>query len=107
MKLGAAGEFFAPGGAENLRILRGRISSFGTLLDGAGFTSSKIATGHYLITFTTAFVGIPTVTVTVVEFASTKIATISAASTTVDVFTKSLGGAALEAEFHIIIIGAR
>jgi hypothetical protein len=108
LKLGTSGEFFGPGGTENLRILRGRIASSGSLQEGTGFTPSRIGIGHYRITFTTAFVGIPTVTVTTVSGLAPQITTISAASsTTIDVFTWAASGSALDTDFHFIVIGAR
>ena len=108
VKLGPSGQFFAAGGADNLRILRGRGAANGTLEEGTGFTPSRIATGHYRITFTTAFVGTPAVTVTAVETAAPQIATLSGGSTlAIDVFTRSLAGSAVDTEFHFIAAGAR
>jgi hypothetical protein len=49
-------------GEETLRIVRGSVNSDGSVMRGAGFTSSKTATGKYTISFSTAFYGTPTVT---------------------------------------------
>jgi hypothetical protein len=45
-----------------LRIIRGYISSTGTILSGAGFTVSKSSTGFFIIDFTIPFSDIPSVT---------------------------------------------
>ena len=47
IRLGSSGEYFAPAGPENLRILRGKISSTGAILFGSGFTASRSSTGVY------------------------------------------------------------
>jgi len=41
----------AVGSVEQLRILRGEVRADGSQVAGVGFTSAKIATGHYRITF--------------------------------------------------------
>ena len=64
IRLGSSGQLRAPGGEENLRIIRGTIGINGNVIRGSGFTSSRISDGDYLITFNTAFTGIPTVTAT-------------------------------------------
>lgn len=55
VKLGSSGELFAPGGVENLRIIRGTVSANGNRITGTGFTSSHPGTGDYTITFDTPF----------------------------------------------------
>jgi hypothetical protein len=61
--LGATGQLLAPGGVENLRILRGRVSSSGAVATGSGFTATRTGTGRFTVTFTTAFASEATVTV--------------------------------------------
>jgi hypothetical protein len=60
VKLGSTGQFFAPGGEEDLRIIRGRIEE--DVVTGA----PRIAQGAgvFYITFNTPFSDTPTVTVT-------------------------------------------
>ena len=65
IKLGVSGQYFAPGGEENLRIVRGTITATGSIILGSGFTVSKGSAGYYTITFNTPFAGAPTVTATV------------------------------------------
>ncbi|MDX2130590.1 MAG: hypothetical protein SFY69_00890 [Planctomycetota bacterium] len=64
VKLGFSSEFFAPGGVENLRIIRGTVASNGAVLEGLGFSVLNDFTGGYLITFSTPFADNPTVTAT-------------------------------------------
>jgi photosystem II stability/assembly factor-like uncharacterized protein len=63
VKLGSSGQYFAPAGEENLRIVRGSVSSAGALVAGSGFTASRTANATYLIAFTTAFSSAPTIVV--------------------------------------------
>ncbi len=62
--MGAAGNLFASGGQENLRIVRGTVQNNGTIFNGAGFTVTKNGTGSYTLNFTTAFADVPAVTIT-------------------------------------------
>lgn len=60
--MGSTGQLFAPGGAENLRILRGNLDQAGNIDAGGGFTASRVGLGDYFIQFSTAFAATPTVT---------------------------------------------
>ena len=62
VKLGSTGQFFAPGGEEKLRILRGNLDQAGNTDAGSGFTATRPAVGFYGIQFNTPFASIPTVT---------------------------------------------
>jgi hypothetical protein len=55
---------------EDLRVVRGGVNtaSPGTILQGAGFTITRLGTGEVKVTFTTAFSGVPTVTPTARTF---------------------------------------
>src|SRR5712691_2969924 len=68
VKLGSTGQFFAPGGEENLRIIRGYIDQGGNINAGSGFTVSRpsggAGSGVYFINFNTSFSGTPAVTAT-------------------------------------------
>ena len=108
IKLGVNGEFFAPGGVENLRILRGRIAGNGTITTGQGFTVAKTGTGAYTVTFTASFASEPTITATpqvgLARVATcTNVGTGSAQFRTFD----AAGGAAVDQDFHFIAIGPR
>jgi hypothetical protein len=63
IRLGPTGQFQAAAGVENLRLLRGTVSQAGAIMSGSGFTSERLSTGRYLITFSTPFSGLPTITV--------------------------------------------
>ena len=64
VKMGAAGQYFATGGAENLRIVRGIVTPSGGIYDGTGFTVTNTSTGTYKITFNPAFADTPSLTIT-------------------------------------------
>lgn len=51
-----------PVGEEQLRIVRGGVSSAGSPTKGAGFTSVRNSTGLYTVTFSTPFNGVPSIT---------------------------------------------
>jgi hypothetical protein len=66
IKLGTAGDLFAAGSLENLRIVRGQVADNGTPVNGNGFTAARISVGHYRIRFEPDFADIPIVTATVI-----------------------------------------
>ena len=55
IRLGSLGEYFTPAGSENLRIIRGKVNSAGSVVFGTGFTAVRAGTGVYNITYTTQF----------------------------------------------------
>lgn len=61
VKLGSTGQYFAPAGEENLRFVRGSVSGAGAVVNGTGFTASRLSNATYLITFTTAFSSPPSI----------------------------------------------
>ncbi|MGQ0722287.1 MAG: hypothetical protein ACT4PE_12065 [Candidatus Eiseniibacteriota bacterium] len=63
VKLGPSGQYFAPSGQENLRILRGSINTNGGVVAGSGFTVGHVGVGWYTVYFSPAFASAPTVTV--------------------------------------------
>jgi hypothetical protein len=64
VKLGNSGQLYAPGGEENLRIIRGVFNTAGNIIVGSGFQVTRNGTGNYTITFNTPFAGPPAVTAT-------------------------------------------
>jgi hypothetical protein len=69
VKLGGASQYYASGGEEDLRIIRGRIeedviTGDPKITHGTGFTVSKSNFGVFYITFNTPFSDTPAVTVT-------------------------------------------
>jgi len=72
IKLGAGGQYFAPAGEENLRIIRGVVDGAGNILAGSGFSASHPSDGRYVITFTPAFASAPAVTATAHSYNSSE-----------------------------------
>jgi hypothetical protein len=67
IRLGSAGEDFAAGGGENLRIIRGSLDwdkVNWTVTAGKGFTLTRDTAGNVVITFNQPFASIPSVTAT-------------------------------------------
>jgi hypothetical protein len=107
IKLGSTGQFFAPGGEENLRILRGRISGSGGITTGTGFTVSKTGTGAYTVTFTTAFSNQPTVVATPQVALARSVTCTSVLAGSAQFRTWDSASAAIDQDFHFIAIGPR
>jgi len=76
IRLGNSGQFSAPAGVENLRIVRGTIAPDGGILAGAGFRVNHPLLGIYIILFNTPFAAPPTVTATFTLGNHTRTATI-------------------------------
>jgi|GEM_PF-2791067 len=66
IKFGNSGEYDAVASAQSQRIIAGVVASNGSISAGTGFTVSRLATGKYAVTFSTAFATgtTPVVTVT-------------------------------------------
>jgi hypothetical protein len=111
IKLGASGEYYAPGGQENLRIIRGKVSSTGAVLLGSGFTASRSATGVYSITFSPSYPAssnYPIVTATAESSGAAHFAMINFPSyiaCTIRVVNGS--GTAVDSDFYFIAVGPR
>jgi hypothetical protein len=57
VKFGPSAGLFAPGGAENLRVVRGRVSSAAAVIDGSGFSATHPSTGTYNVNMSAGFNG--------------------------------------------------
>jgi hypothetical protein len=64
VKVGSSAELFAPGGEENLRIIRGTVLANGSRLSGSGFTVTRIGIGQYSVSFDVEFPTAATITAT-------------------------------------------
>jgi hypothetical protein len=64
IKLHLDGSLYAPGGVENLRIIRGTVGANGNTIAGAGFSVKKESTGIYTLTFSPQFSAVPSGSVT-------------------------------------------
>jgi len=110
VKTGPSGQYFAAGGNENLRLLRGEIAGTpGTVVYGSGFTSSKLGTGHYRITFSTPFAGNPSVTANAIDETVPQIATIDTGggNASIEIRIWSTNGVAVDSNFMFTVIGPR
>ena len=109
VKLGSTGQFFAPGGEENLRIIRGRILGAGTVDAGFGsFTVSRDQNNVYTIKFTTPFSSDPSVTVTAIDFQTPKFARIGSVEPNLfQVIIFSDGNDFATSDFNFIAVGPR
>jgi hypothetical protein len=105
IQLGANGNNYAASGLENLRIVRGSINGDGSIARGSGFTAvhnGPVGTGSYTITFTPAFSGLASVTVTPINVVAR--ANVTGASS-VNISTVNFGGGAVDDSFSFIAIG--
>lgn len=111
VRLGSVGELFATSSPENLRIVRGKVTSTGVAALGSGFTSTRTGTGAYTITFSPGFpstTGGPDVTVTAESSTSVVIGIVTLASPTVcTVRIVNASNTAVDATFHFIAAGPR
>jgi hypothetical protein len=109
VKIGNMGQWFAAGGDENLRIIRGSVSDSATIDAGSDFTVSKPSTGIYVISFTTPFSGIPSpvVSKSPAVGGTGTITTSSATATSFIVETRNDSGAFSDAPFFFIVAGPR
>jgi len=111
IRLGSAGEYFAPASGEALRIVRGEILAAGSISAGSGFTLTHPSTGVYNIFFTTPFLATshPALSVTPVTNSGILIAMASGlpgpSSVTIRVVNGS--GTATDGAFSFAVIGAR
>ncbi|MGH7245195.1 MAG: hypothetical protein ACREJD_17415 [Phycisphaerales bacterium] len=110
IKLGSAGQFFAPAGEENLRIVRGVVDAAGNKIVGAGFIVVHDApVGYYHITFTTPFSAPPAVTITVdassLVFGYAMTDGVNAGE--FELLLREDGAHQMNAPFHFIAIGPR
>ncbi len=64
IKLNSDGSLFAPGGIENLRMLRGTVDPNGNTLAGIGFTIQPVSGGLYDVVFDAPFSAMPSASVT-------------------------------------------
>ena len=63
IKLGSSSQYYAPGGVENLKIIRGTVDPAATIYSGTGFTVVRSSTGNYTVIYSQAFASPPTVVV--------------------------------------------
>jgi hypothetical protein len=109
IRLGSAGQLFAPGGEENLRIIRGTIEINGGVVSikaGSGFAVARAASSRYNITFSSAFSGVPTIT-TSGQVPDPYSSTSNVRSVTPTGAALSLGSEYPQSFIHFIAVGPR
>jgi hypothetical protein len=111
VKLGSSGQFFATGGEENLKIIRGAVDEAGNIDAGSGFTVSDPNLGLYVITFATPFSGIPSVTGAGVDVDGTafyvQIFNVSSSAVSLALVHDPNAFGDVNGPFHFIAIGPR
>jgi hypothetical protein len=105
IRLGPAGQFFAPAAEENVRVVRGVINAAGNILAGQGFTVTRTAAGSYTVTFTASFIAFPTVTVSAQAGIPRMATTTNVGQTQAQVRTFDGGGLLVDTQFHFIAVG--
>src|SRR5215471_581178 len=103
INLGSTGQLFAPGGEENLRIIRGAVDPSGSVTLGSGFTVQQGLPGDYTINFKTPFSGVPVVTISPdIGFAH-----VTCTSNSCSVLTLNTIPVAASLAFNFIAVGPR
>jgi hypothetical protein len=108
----AGGKSVPTSDENNLKIVRGTVSPNGQILEGSGFTVTKLGAGSYDISFTTPFFNKPSTTASVsTDFGTTGSALTRASSTQVVrillFVTNTTQTYAKDGEFSFIAIGPR
>ena len=106
VRLGSSGELFAPGGFENLRVVRGTINSSGTIAYGSGFSVVRNSAGNYSITFSTPFWDWATTTVSTM-FSGTHGIVFQGGAGFATIRTFNDAGTLVDTGFNFIAVGIR
>jgi hypothetical protein len=109
VRLGNTGQFFAPAGEENLRVIRGKVNSNGSTLAGTGFTAVRTSVGHYTVTFNTPFAGTMTMVASPELVAGRPILmidTVNSGEMNVIIYNVNIDED-MDSAFHFIAIGPR
>lgn len=106
-------DLHAPGGEEELRIIRGNVNADGTISAGSGFSIVHGATGEYTISYTDVFPGghIPTVVVTLHDDPDNVIAVYNSTESGCVINIRDVAGTGNEEQkndkFAFIVMGRR
>jgi len=106
LKLGNGTQLYAPGGEENLRIMRGVVAGDGTPLVGCCYSVNHVSTGAYDITFTTPFSGTPVITITP-QTVDVFVGVASSPTATGFRALSRYNGNWADVQFHFIVMGPR
>jgi subtilisin-like proprotein convertase family protein len=105
--MGNSGELRAASGEENLRIVRGTFQSTGDTFVGSGYTVTREQTGDYLVTFTTPFPALPSVTATAAEDVNLNVATRAVTLNSFRIIVFNASGVRTNVNVNFIAIGPR
>ena len=105
LKLGSTAQYYATGGKESLRIIRGVADATGSLIHGSDFSVTRTGTGAYTITFTNPFATFPAVTVSAQSGVARIATTTNVGITGAQIRTFDATGAAVDAQFAFIAVG--
>lgn len=107
VRLGTSGDLFAPGGYENLRIIRGVVNSDGSAPSGCCFSVSHPSTGVYDITFAQSFLSPPAMVASSTTFGGlVNVVPLSNSSVRI-IIRNSTNTSAINGGFHFIVTGER
>ncbi|MCB8986628.1 MAG: hypothetical protein H6661_02635 [Ardenticatenaceae bacterium] len=114
IRLGSAGNLYAPGCLQNLRLIAGDVNSNGTIHSGAGFTAQRLGgagSGDYRITFTDNFSSTPIVVASLVDSPADDnfLTIISVSANQFDLHSRDMSGSSVTAQdsrFTFIALGA-
>ncbi len=107
IKMGTNSEYFATGGSENLRIVRGIVNSSGGIYNGSGFTVAHTGTGTYTLTFNVAFTDVPALTLTAYTTTSPAVANCTTGTASSYSITTWVGSVKTDSWWNFTAIGGR
>ena len=106
VKMGSSAQYFALGSLSNVRLVAGTVRNDGTIARGAGFTVTKLGTGHYRINYSEGSGGGTVITVTP-SVPATGVSWNLQDGSGVQVFTHRPDGSQVDAWFNFIAVGFR
>ncbi|MFZ4574040.1 MAG: hypothetical protein ACOYN0_06560 [Phycisphaerales bacterium] len=107
VRLGSSGQYFAASGEQNLRILRGSITTAGNPFFGAGWTSTRISTGWYSVTYNTGFGDAPTVVAMSASSLNVFVTLTNDNGAGFDLQVRNASGTLVDAPLRFISVGVR
>lgn len=88
-----------------VRMVMGKVAADGSVLAGSGFTVSHFRTGGYLVTFSTAFSGLPTVVGTLENTGTNgQVVVESSSAASIQLGTSNASGSSIDSVFNFLAI---
>jgi len=107
LSMGTSPNLYAPVIPENVRIIRGRINSNGSILFGTGFTVTHPTTGQYTVTFSPSYSDTPALTVTADSAAAVIATYTSVGPTSAGIRIWNTAGTGIDNVYSFVAIGQR